>query len=86
MSPNAGGGVGVAAVAGSHPMSTAVHRSPNKLWRSCSIFNPHDEYLLGEFLILEGELERVPRCPGVMDQISIKTSNLKCRLFLKIYQ
>ncbi len=26
-------------VAGSQPMSTAVHRSPNKLWRSNSIFN-----------------------------------------------
>jgi hypothetical protein len=26
-------------VAGSLPMSTAVHRSPNKLWRSNSIFN-----------------------------------------------
>jgi hypothetical protein len=25
---------------GSHPMSIAVHRSPNKLWRSTSIFNP----------------------------------------------
>ncbi len=36
-SPNAGGG-GI--VAGSQPMSTAVHRSPNKLWRSNSIFNP----------------------------------------------
>ncbi len=36
MSPNAGGGEGVA---GSQPMSTAVHRSPNKLWRSNSIFN-----------------------------------------------
>jgi hypothetical protein len=34
MSPNAGGGV-----AGSHPMSTAVHRSPNKLWRFNPIFN-----------------------------------------------
>jgi hypothetical protein len=29
-----GGGCG-----GSQPMSTAVHRSPNKLWRSNSIFN-----------------------------------------------
>jgi hypothetical protein len=36
MSPNAGGG---GAVAGSRPMSTAVHRSPNKLWRSNFIFN-----------------------------------------------
>jgi hypothetical protein len=35
MSPNAGGG----GVAGSQPMSTAVHRSPNKLWRSNAIFN-----------------------------------------------
>jgi hypothetical protein len=26
-------------VAGSQPMNTAVHRSPNKLWRSNSIFN-----------------------------------------------
>jgi hypothetical protein len=26
-------------VAGSQPMRTAVHRSPNKLWRSNSIFN-----------------------------------------------
>jgi hypothetical protein len=26
-------------VAGSQPMSTAVHRSPNKLWSSNSIFN-----------------------------------------------
>ncbi len=26
-------------VAGSQPMSTAVHRSPNKLWRSNAIFN-----------------------------------------------
>jgi hypothetical protein len=34
MSPNAAGGV----VAGSKPRSTAVHRSPNKLWRSNSIF------------------------------------------------
>jgi hypothetical protein len=31
-----GGGV---AVAGSQPMSTAVHMEPNKLWRSNSIFN-----------------------------------------------
>jgi hypothetical protein len=36
MSPNAGAGRGVA---GSQPMSTVVHRSPNKLWRSNSIFN-----------------------------------------------
>jgi hypothetical protein len=36
MSPNAGGERGVA---GSQPMSGAVHRSPNKLWRSNSIFN-----------------------------------------------
>ncbi len=35
MSPNAGGRGGVAR---SQPMSTAVHRSPNKLWRSNSIF------------------------------------------------
>ncbi len=26
-------------LAGSQPMSTAVHRSPNKLWRSNSVFN-----------------------------------------------
>jgi hypothetical protein len=32
MSPNAGEG-------GSQPMRTAVHRSPNKLWRVKSIFN-----------------------------------------------
>jgi hypothetical protein len=32
-----GGGRG--GVAGSQPMSTAVHRSPNNLWRSNSIFN-----------------------------------------------
>ncbi len=36
MSHNAGWGGGVAK---SPPMSTAVHRSPNKLWRSNSIFN-----------------------------------------------
>jgi hypothetical protein len=36
MSPNAGGGGGVV---GSPPMSTAVHWSPNKLWRSNSICN-----------------------------------------------
>jgi hypothetical protein len=36
MSPNAGGGGGVG-VAGTQPMSTAVHRSPNKLWRFNSI-------------------------------------------------
>ncbi len=35
MSPNAG----VGGVAGSQPMNTAVHRSPNKLWRFNSIFN-----------------------------------------------
>jgi hypothetical protein len=35
MSPNAGGG----GVAGSQPMSAAVHRSQNKLWRSNYIFN-----------------------------------------------
>ncbi len=35
MSPSARGG----GVAGSQPISTAVHRSPNKLWRSNSIFN-----------------------------------------------
>jgi hypothetical protein len=34
--PKCGGRGGVA---GSQPMSTAVHRSPNKLWRSNSIFN-----------------------------------------------
>jgi hypothetical protein len=31
---------GEGGVAGSQPMSTAVHRSPNKLWRSNSILNP----------------------------------------------
>jgi hypothetical protein len=36
MSPNAVHGEGVA---GSQPMSTAVHRSPNKLWRSKSTLN-----------------------------------------------
>jgi hypothetical protein len=36
MSPNAGGEGGVA---GSQLMSRTVHRSPNKLWRSNSIFN-----------------------------------------------
>jgi hypothetical protein len=36
MSPNKGEG----GVAGSQPMSTAVHRSPNKIWRSKSIFKP----------------------------------------------
>ncbi len=36
MSPNAGGREGVA---GPQPLSTAVHRSSNKLWRSSSIFN-----------------------------------------------
>ncbi len=38
MSPNAGGG---GELRGSHPMSmsTAVHRSPNKLWRSTTLFN-----------------------------------------------
>ncbi len=35
MSPIAGGW----GIAGSQPMSSAVHRSPNKLWRSNSIFN-----------------------------------------------
>ena len=34
--PKCGGRGGVA---GSQPMSTAEHRSPNKLWRSNSIFN-----------------------------------------------
>jgi hypothetical protein len=34
--PKCGGREGVA---GSQPMSTALHRSPNKLWRSNSIFN-----------------------------------------------
>jgi hypothetical protein len=34
MSPNAGMGL-----RGSQPMSTAVNKSPNKLWRSKSIFN-----------------------------------------------
>jgi hypothetical protein len=38
MSPNARGGGGLRP-AGSQPMSTAVHRSPNKRWRSNSIFN-----------------------------------------------
>jgi hypothetical protein len=33
MSSNTWGGVG------SQPMSTAVHRNPNKLWRTNSIFN-----------------------------------------------
>ncbi len=36
MSPKFGGREGVG---GSQPMSTAVHRSPNKLWRSNSKFN-----------------------------------------------
>ncbi len=38
MSPNAGG-MGGGGVAGSQPISTAVHNSTNKLWRSNSIFN-----------------------------------------------
>ncbi len=37
-----GGGRGGA---GSQPMGTAVHRSPNKLWRSNSIFNMWGESL-----------------------------------------
>jgi hypothetical protein len=39
LSPNEGGWGGVA---GSQPMSTTVHRSPNKLWRSNSIFFTYD--------------------------------------------
>jgi hypothetical protein len=35
MSPNAGGGV----VAGSQPLSTAVHMEPKKLWRPNYVFN-----------------------------------------------
>ena len=42
-----GEGIGVA---GSQPMSTAVHRSPKKLWRSNVIFN-----LWGPALQNEGE-------------------------------
>jgi hypothetical protein len=42
MSPNAGGGGG-GGVAGSQPMSAAVHRSPNKLWISNFIFNLYKE-------------------------------------------
>ncbi len=38
--PKCGGRGGVA---GSQPMSTAVHRCPNKLWRSDSIFNPCEQ-------------------------------------------
>jgi hypothetical protein len=36
ISPNAGEG---GELKGSQPMSTAVHKSPNKLWRSNSILN-----------------------------------------------
>ncbi len=39
MSPNAWGGGGLRGLGRSRAMSTAVHRSPNKLWRSDSIFN-----------------------------------------------
>jgi hypothetical protein len=40
MSPNAGGGAGVAACGvSSYKYGTAVHRSPNKPWRSNFIFN-----------------------------------------------
>ncbi len=39
MSPNAGGGGKLRGLS----MSTAVHRSPNKLWRSNSIFNQSTE-------------------------------------------
>jgi hypothetical protein len=38
--PECGGG-GRGGVAGSQPMSTAVHRKPNKLWRSNSIFKTY---------------------------------------------
>jgi hypothetical protein len=40
---------GEGGVAGSQPISTAVHRSPNKLWRSNSIFNL--QYILNPLCI-----------------------------------
>ncbi len=67
MSANAGGGGGVA---GSQPMSTAVHRSRNKLWRSNSIFD----------LCFE------PRILEEMYKISSTTSGLAAGLNAKISQ
>jgi hypothetical protein len=49
--PKCGGRGGFA---GSQPVSTAVHRSPNKLWRSNSIFN-----------LWRGEISGVPCSSGV---------------------
>jgi hypothetical protein len=52
MSPNAGGRGGVA---GSKPMTTAVHRSQNKLWRSNCIF------YLWIYCILDQDPDPIPR-------------------------
>jgi hypothetical protein len=70
------GGTGVA---GSQPMSTAVHRSPNKLWRSNSIFNlpealqesgVHGHDVLGEHAhcrVLVLQLSAPPTTPATQD-------------------
>ncbi len=43
-------------VAGSQPMSTAVHRSPNKLWSSNSIYNLWDGVSIVPQLVLRGRV------------------------------
>jgi hypothetical protein len=65
MSPNAQMR-GEGGVAGSQPMSTAVHRSPNKLWISDSIFGCHYE-CRSPFLCR--------RCPTVDTDISVTDVN-----------
>ncbi len=61
MSPNGGGGRG--GVAGSQPMSTAVHRSPKKLLRYNSIFNLWDNLLTIGNIALTCRYHRYCICP-----------------------
>jgi len=51
MSPDEGEG----GVAGPQPMSTPVHKGPNKLWKSNSIFNLCTEYFKNSCLLMHGK-------------------------------
>jgi hypothetical protein len=66
--PKRGGRGGVGCVAGSQPMSTAIHWSPNKLWRSNSIFNLWCEN--------SGLLE-IQILPGLFEQCTPQWSELQ---------
>jgi hypothetical protein len=71
MRPNAGGG----GLRGFKPMSTAVHRSPNKLWRYNSISNLWQRGLERERILTDAKRPRAEELAHIIEGYSERVTS-----------